>query len=114
MASFLDGELKFKLAVRNSSACVQNDFYRTKSTNAYANIHRMGTPLQRIQENEGDDQSIDSLEISEPGIDVPEAPTPEPAPAPAPAASRPTRDRHPPDFLSPKMLGQYNILPLTL
>ena len=26
MASFLDGELKFKLAVRNSSACAQNDF----------------------------------------------------------------------------------------
>ena len=48
--------------------------------------------LPEIQENEGDDQSIDSLEISEPDIDVPEAPTPEPAPAPAPAASRPTRD----------------------
>ena len=61
-----------------------------------------------IQENEGDDQSIDSLEISEPDVDVPEAPTPEPAPAPAPAASRPTRDRHPPDFLSPRMSGQYH------
>ena len=28
-----------------------------------------------IGENEGDDQSIDSLEISEPDVDVPEAPS---------------------------------------
>ena len=49
-----------------------------------------------------------SLEVSEPDIDVPKAPTPQPAPSPALAASRPTRDRHPPDFLSPKMSGQYH------
>ena len=48
--------------------------------------------LPEIQESEGDDQSIDSLEVSEPDIDVPEAPTPQPAPSPAPVASRPTRD----------------------
>ena len=64
--------------------------------------------LPEIQESEGDNQSIDSLEISEPDIDVPKAPTPQPAPSPAPAASRPTRERHPPDFLSPKMSGQYH------
>ena len=32
----------------------------------------------------------------------------QPAPSPAPAASRPTRERNPPDFLSPKMSGQYH------
>ena len=46
--------------------------------------------------------------MSEPDIDVPEAPTTQSAPSPAPAASRPTRDRNPPDFLSLKMSGQYH------
>ena len=48
--------------------------------------------LPDIGESEGDDQSIDSLEVSEPDIDVPKAPTPQPAPSPTPAASRPTRE----------------------
>ena len=64
--------------------------------------------LPDIQESEGDDQSIDSLKVSEPDIDVPKAPTPQPAPSPAPPASKPTRERNPPDFLSPKMSGQYH------
>ena len=62
--------------------------------------------LPEIGENEGDDQSIDSLEVSKPDIDIPEAPTAQPAPAPA--ASRPSREQNPPDFLSPKMSGQYH------
>ena len=60
--------------------------------------------LPEIEENEGDDQSEDSLHISEPDIDVPETPTAQAAPE----TSRPERERNPPDFLSPRMTGQYH------
>ena len=51
--------------------------------------------LPEIGENEGDDQSIHSLEVSERDIDVPEAPTTQLAPA----ASRPERERNDPASL---------------
>ena len=60
--------------------------------------------LPEIGQNEGDDQSDDSLQVSEPDVDVPEVPTTQAAPE----TSRPEHERNPPDFLSPRMTGQYH------
>ena len=60
--------------------------------------------LPEVERNEGDDESEESLQVSEPD-ELPEAPAPTQTSEPF---SRPTQTRNPPDLLSPKMTGQYH------